>query len=231
MPADTWVIEEVFEQEGPRGIYYEVSLRRPDGVRIARFFDDDTLECRAAEYGLDPDTEIDTLIEMVLYEFHIPDPTQPSNFAQDAAAQAGKMSGSTRAWGRQVAIGDPVPTWLFNSRSTEEAREAHLLRVEAAKKKIRFIPDPSYRRAGKVGDPLDTIRNNAVLNKGVIQAKAKHVRAMVDQGVELAATLQARSQAVGLNYRVNRRVIPPSPAVIHDDAAVRKAESYENHED
>lgn len=231
MAAETWYIEQVLEQESHRGVQYEVSLRRPDGIRVGRFFDDDTLEFRAAEYGIDPDTEMDLLIEVVLYEFHIPDPTLPSNFEKDAAARAGKMSASTRAWGTRVSMGDPVPTWLFNARTTEQAREAHLLRVEEAKQRIKFLADPLKRSVGKASDPLDVIRNNAVLNRGVIQAKAKHVRQQVDKHIKAAEAIQARSQVMGTSSRLVRRQLPPSGETPQDAAARARAEAYKNREE
>lgn len=161
---ETWVITAVYEHEGPRGIRYEVSVRRPDGVLIFRCFDMDVLEFRAAEYGVDPDTEFDLLLDMVLYELHIPDPTEPKNFEEDVAWKAGMKSCSTRAWGRRVAVGDEVPTWLGNAETVQAAREAHLLRIEEVKKRMVVVPGlfSMVRGASKPQEQLDIIRNNGV---------------------------------------------------------------------
>lgn len=56
------------------GDWIHADLTRPDGLRHRLSFPADTLEWRAAEYGIDP-TDLDTLLDMVLSEpFLDPDP-------------------------------------------------------------------------------------------------------------------------------------------------------------
>lgn len=66
-------------------VVVEQELTLDDGsiVRGRHVFPDDTMEWRAAEYGIDPaDTE--TLLDMVLWEPHLPDPDRPELLLHDA---------------------------------------------------------------------------------------------------------------------------------------------------
>lgn len=178
--ADNWVIEAVYENEGEWGVVYEVACRRPDGVRVARLFSEETLEHRSAEYGLDPEVDLDELIEMVLYEFHIPDANDPKNFETDEAAQVGLTAEAVYAFGRTVALGDPVPMTLANAPTTADARKAHRARVEGVKKKLRYTkPTVSLERGVlKPADPLQLIRDNCHLDPDRIREKAERVKAV-----------------------------------------------------
>lgn len=50
----------------------------PSGVRVAHRFPVDTLEWRAAEYGLDPVVDADTLVDIVITEPHMDSPVDPA---------------------------------------------------------------------------------------------------------------------------------------------------------
>lgn len=66
-------------------IVVEQELTLDDGqtVRGRHVFPDDALEWRAAEYDIDPG-DMDTLLDMVLWEPHLPDPDRPDLMLHDA---------------------------------------------------------------------------------------------------------------------------------------------------
>lgn len=149
-------VASVTEQVTQGGVeLWVVKFRRSDGTEREHFMPKDIFDIRAAEYGIDP-TDIDTLMDVVLAEPFIPDPTHPANHADDAAAKAGHTVKARKGRDRAQAGAD-VPAWLFNAASVDAARTAHLLRVQhvrATRVKIRK-PSPGAR-AGS--DPLDVIR-------------------------------------------------------------------------
>ncbi|MFE3031588.1 hypothetical protein ACFXKY_08055 [Streptomyces canus] len=116
-----WVVHHV-DQDGNGGGYV---------------FPKETLEWRAAEYGLD---DVDEILDMVLHEPHLPD--EPDR--DDAAARAGMVT-SNRP--------DAEPITLFNATSSAEALAAHRLRIADAKK-VRAV----VRAPAKGKNPLDAIR-------------------------------------------------------------------------
>lgn len=72
-------------ENGVRLIVVEQEITLDDGktTRGRHVFPDDTLEWRAAEYGIDPaDTE--TLLDMVLWEPHLPEPDRSELLLNDA---------------------------------------------------------------------------------------------------------------------------------------------------
>lgn len=70
---------------GVRLIVLEQELTLDDGttIRGRHVFPDDALEWRAAEYDIDP-ADTDTLLDMVLWEPHLPEPDQPELLLHDA---------------------------------------------------------------------------------------------------------------------------------------------------
>lgn len=131
-----------------------VGYRRPDGALHSHVFPKFTLAQRVAEYDLDP-SDVDTILDVVLHEPFIADPTRESNHATDPAAKKGMTTTAKRAEGR-VKKGDQVPVWLFNADTLDDARAAHLERVRHCKANtIRIAPANAGARAG---DPLDVIR-------------------------------------------------------------------------
>jgi hypothetical protein len=150
-------VEEQFSRGGGTELW-KVRFARPDGTFREHFFPKMTLDARAAEYGIDPD-DVDTLLDIVLAEPFIPDPTKPANYAADVAARDGLTVAAVR--GRDEAkTGQAVPVWLFNAESTAQAREAHLARVaEVRRSRVKVV---TGKAAGKglraAADPLDKIR-------------------------------------------------------------------------
>lgn len=125
-----------------------------DGVGGGHIFPKDTLEWRAAEYGI---TDIDELLDMILHEPHLPD--FPDR--DDAALRAGLVT-STRP--------DAEAVTLFNAAATSDALAAHRLRIAGAKKtRARVVPP------GKGRDPLDVIRAQHGITAAGVRAKAELV--------------------------------------------------------
>ena len=161
--ADEWTVADVRETvEGDGVPCYRVYLDTPRGTHL-HVFPADTLEWRAAEYGIDP-SDVDTLLDIVLHEPHIDEPGNPFAIA------AGQ------------AVPDDGPT-LFTADTVDQAREAHLRRIERVKAdKVRISIRPPARRpdaavaARGAGDPLDVIRRRQ-LDPERVAAKAKLVAA------------------------------------------------------
>lgn len=70
---------------GVRLIVLEQEITLDDGstIRGRHVFPDDTLEWRVAEYGMDP-ADPDPILEMVLWEPHLPEADQPELLLHDA---------------------------------------------------------------------------------------------------------------------------------------------------
>lgn len=134
-----------------------LTYRRPDGALHGYVFPKFTLDQRVAEYDLDP-ADVDQLLDVVLHEPFIPDPTRDTNHATDPAAKKGMTATAARAEGR-VKKGDQVPAWLFNADTIDVARAAHLERVRHCKANtIRIAPASTKAGARAASDPLDVIR-------------------------------------------------------------------------
>ncbi|MQY07746.1 hypothetical protein [Actinomadura macrotermitis] len=154
---------------------WRVAYRRPDGGLTGYVFPVETLEWRAAEYGIDP-ADVTTLLDIVLHEPFIPDPTDPASFAGDAAAAKG-MTVPAAASGDRVAEGDPVPVWLYNAETIEQARAAHLARVAAVKRDRVRVATAARTGARAAADPLKAIHARAV-DPAAVKAKAEVVAAL-----------------------------------------------------
>lgn len=92
---------------------WQVSLVRPDGKVAIHIMPTAALEWRAAEYGIDP-TDVDTLLDIILHEPHMPtvdDPQQGPRYA------------------------DSGPD-LWQADNTDTAREAHLARIKTCPVRI-----------------------------------------------------------------------------------------------
>jgi hypothetical protein len=134
----------------PRWVIHKVD---EDGQGLGHIFAKDTLEWRAAEYGLD---DVDELLDMVLHEPHLPD--EPDR--DDAALRAGFIT-STRPGAE--------PITLFNAASTTDALAAHRLRI-ADVKKARARVSPAKGR-----NPLDAIRSTPGITPVGLRAKRELV--------------------------------------------------------
>lgn len=145
-----WVSERLTRGE-PRWV---VHYADQDGAGGSYVFPKDSLEWRAAEYGL---TDVDEILDMRLHEFHLPD--MPDR--DDAALRAGLVTSTGP---------DAEPVNLFNAASTADALVAHRLRIADAKKTRTLVQAPTKGR-----DPLDTIRRAHGITPAGVRAKVQLV--------------------------------------------------------
>lgn len=156
MTVESATAEVVFTEEGEEVTCWRVIAKDATGAGVTHIFPHATLAWRAAEYGIDPaDTE--ALLDVILHEPFLPDLDDPDEAAQDPAARAGMTVPARKARGR-IRKGDPVPVRLHNADTIADARQAHLMRIDAIKDTVRIdVP------AGKDRDhPLKPIHDTPV---------------------------------------------------------------------
>jgi hypothetical protein len=125
-----------------------------DGNGGGYVFPKDSLEWRAAEYGL---TDADEILDIVLHEPYLPDAPD----RDDAAARAGLVTSTGP---------EAEPITLLNATSTADAATAHRLRIADAKRRSGRIAPP-----GKGKDPLDVIRANHGIDAERVRAKREAI--------------------------------------------------------
>ena len=134
-------------------LYWVVHKIASDGSGHGHAFPTETLEWRAAEYGL---TDVDEILDIILHEPYLPD--EPDR--DDAAARAGLVT-STRP--------GAAPITLYNAASTADALAAHRLRIGEVKQTRARVVAPR----GK--DPLDEIRRAPGIVPDRLRAKREAV--------------------------------------------------------
>lgn len=90
-------------------VVVEQELTMDDGqvIRGRHVFPDDTMEWRAAEYGIDP-TDLETLLDVVLWEPHLPEPDRPELLLHDApSVEAARTYHLSRIADRKGTAGRP----------------------------------------------------------------------------------------------------------------------------
>lgn len=138
---DIYEITEVGDYwPNPETPCWYVDMRRQDGGTRRHIFPKATPAYRAAEYGIDP-ADIDQLLDIILHEPFAPHPDDAVTAADDPAIAAGLMSPALTSRGT-VRAGDLVPTTLYTAGTTEQAREAHLLRIRHAKQHVGRVTTP-----------------------------------------------------------------------------------------
>lgn len=105
---DKWTVSDTVQREVSGTPCWQVNMTRPDGSTAIHLMPADVLDWRAAEYGIDP-TDVDTLLDLVLHEPHIPMTDDPKK-------------------GPRYADGGPD---LWTAENTDAAREAHQARVRS----------------------------------------------------------------------------------------------------
>ncbi|MGY6019601.1 hypothetical protein [Streptomyces spinosirectus] len=125
-----------------------------DGNGGGHIFPKETLEWRAAEFGL---TDVDEILDVILHELHIPEYLD----RDDAAARRGLVT-STRP--------DAEAITLFNAASTTDAWVAHRARITAVKETTALVQPPG---SGK--NPLDVIRQGHGMTARGIRGKQQLV--------------------------------------------------------
>lgn len=145
--------------------WWHVRMTKPDGTGHVHAFPKETLEWRAAEYGL---TDIGEILDIVLHEpYRIPE-TDPQRMHEDPALEAGIGVTAGRPIGRFKA-GDRIPVTLYSAASTAVALAAHRLRIEHTKKNLTRVVSP------KGTDPLDVIRAGHGVDPGRVRVKRELV--------------------------------------------------------
>lgn len=135
----------------PRWVVHRIDQ---DGNGGSYVFPKETMEWRAAEYGLD---DVDEILDVILHEFHLPD--EPDR--DDAAARAGLVTSN---------LPDAEPITLFNAASTADALAAHRLRIADTKKVRAVVQAPA-----KGKNPLDVIRAAHGITAAGLRAKREAV--------------------------------------------------------
>lgn len=136
-----------------RGSRWLVHRVDQDGAGAGHVFPQETVDWRAAEYGL---TDIDEILDVILHEPWL-DETPGRD---DAALRAGLVT-SRRP--------DAQPITLFNAASTSDAHAAHRLRIDDVKQTRALVVAPA-----KGLNPLDVIRRQGV-DKASVRAKQELV--------------------------------------------------------
>ena len=123
---DEYTVEDVAEgATGSGAHYWEVIMRRPDGKLHGYAFPKDSLEWRAAEYGLSDPAEI---LDVVLHEPFKPRPASVT--ATSLVTPAARVKPAE----------EPVTLWT--AKSTSEARAAHLALIASVKSERVRVIDP-----------------------------------------------------------------------------------------
>ena len=182
MAAKEYVVETVEEYHpNPEMPCWRIYSRMPDGNLHGYVFPQNTLEWRAAEYGIDPD-DVETLLDVVLHEPHLARVDR-----DDPALKQGRVSPAVTAEGNS-RVGELVPTTLYNAETVKDAREAHLVRVQHAKQNRVSVVPPK----GKP-DPLDVIRQKYRNRVSRVDEKRKLVEEIrQDYQKQLTAVLSKR---------------------------------------
>ncbi|MER7814553.1 hypothetical protein [Streptomyces sp. NPDC096153] len=195
MPEIRTVTDVVTDHLGPDRVEcWRVRTLTPTGHVHEHIFPTTTLEWRSAEYGIDPE-DTETLLDVILHEPFLPDLDDPAAAAEDPAVKAGMTAAGPAARGL-AGRGAVVPVRLHNAATIDDARTAHLMRIQAVKDKIH-VKAPSGKQS-----PLKRIHD-----AGVDRSRVAAFAEVVDE---------ARRQH-------RRDQLPPEPATVPiDDAAERR---------
>ncbi|MEV1167331.1 hypothetical protein [Nonomuraea sp. NPDC049784] len=128
--------------------WWMIHTTNPDGRPYVYAMPACTFENLAVEYGFEPD-DIDTLLDVAIHQFHIPEPSMRRNHADDPAAGKGLL--------RKGA-----PVHLGNADSTAQARTAHLERIAWVKEKLVRVTVPERGQRRTVASGLDRAAVDAV---------------------------------------------------------------------
>lgn len=180
---------------------WHVRVELDDGRMWHHIIPDDAFEWRAAEYGIDPD-DVDQILDILLHESFIPSPFRARNFKEDAAAKKGLVVRNNKVKLAGVSPNAMVPATLYNANSRQQARDAHMARIEEVKSRVRFTPHPTLRSGT---DPLDVIRKNVKLNRESVLAKATIVEAQFNEimGFPVTGDVSAAKKFLGMKENRN----------------------------
>lgn len=169
-----------------------IGLRRPDGAEGTHTIPAEAFASRAAEYWAedeDPPT-VDQLLDIMLHEPYIPAEEAPVHRTAETVLIA-TADGVEEPAAQARTAGGKQRVTVHNARNHDEARTAHLERIDAAKQRVRIVsPKPVTPLAGgrqavkqASADPLDVIRERATINP----AQVAEIRRVIHQAREHAA--------------------------------------------
>lgn len=132
-------------------VVYDVTLDDGSVTEHGHSIPKDTLEWRAAEYDLDPTSQFETILDVVLAEPYI--------------------APEDRVLGEE----------LFDAPDIATARARHLNRCAKAKLARRISTrkingNGQAKVLVEIANPFDVIRNGAVIDEAVVAIKREHVR-------------------------------------------------------
>ncbi|MGX9924170.1 hypothetical protein ACWIG4_30450 [Streptomyces sp. NPDC002248] len=195
------LIRGVVQIPTPNGWMWGVESQVGDEPMHLSIFPPDTLEWRAAEYGFDLETEFDQVLDLVLHSRFIPNPMDIKNFETDAAAQQGYTVASPIDLGYAYPRGTTVPVHLYNAPSIEQAREAQLIRLEAAKQEnsVLEVASTGARTLRASSSLLQAIREGTPIEPESIEAKRLLVEQVRESLPPLEEPTTLRRAAASLN--------------------------------
>jgi hypothetical protein len=185
---DTYTVTRVNEYHpNPYTECWQLMMLKPDGFGHGYLFPKATLEYRAGEYGIDPE-DTETLLDIVLHEPFLPDLSDPASHTSDPAWQLGVRGHALHPLGR-IRAGDMVPADLWTASTIDDARTAHLARIDHVKSNIvRVTSAVKAGMAARGGDPLDLIRAHPIDPDGVKRhAALVHIRRQQARGARFPA--------------------------------------------
>lgn len=141
MPERIHTVDFVTQRSNREGARWVVHHIDQDGAGGGHVFPAETVDWRAAEYGL---SDIDEILDVILHEPHLPDAVD----RDDAALRAGWVTS-------RLATAEPIT--LFNAASTTDAYAAHRIRINDTKTNRALVTAP-----GKGRNPLDVIRRQGI---------------------------------------------------------------------
>lgn len=163
-------------------VLYDVTLDDGTVTGHGHSIPKETLEWRAAEYGLDPQTEFETILDVVLAEPYIAADEQ---------------------------VGSVVGEELYDAPDIATARARHLARCARAKLAHRISTRKAIGKAANgsadSANPLDIIRNTAVIDPLVVEIKKEHVRRGREEHAKRTRpeTPVDRAQRIATSFRVD----------------------------
>lgn len=147
------------------GVLMYADVTTPDGGRCQYIFPTDTLEWRAAEYGLDP-LDLDTLLEIVLAEPYLdPDPEDP-NLALFDAESVGEARDHHLKKVRKVVVDKDADAWERAKKGAVMSYQAIKLKAEHVQRGREARKEEKAKRPATEADRIAALRAVLDTNKG-----------------------------------------------------------------
>lgn len=181
--APRYDVREVQDRGHYWQVIYDVTFDNNSTTEHGHSIPKDTLEWRAAEYDLDPTTEFETILDIVL--------TEPYIAPEDRVVGEG----------------------LHDAPDITMARTQHINRCAKAKLKHRISTrqQTGQARNGKAAPhPLDMIRNDAIIDPVVVEIKKEHVRrTRAEHGVRRTESAQSRALRIARELDIEPSSVMP----------------------